>query len=319
MVEGKKINIDPLVDVFQAQEGEVQSYSGGIGQGKTYGATRRAIKDLLKGRVVYTNWHIELDDFTGDQRKSLPHLIWNTLFFRSRFYNIDIKKNWHYFDLDEQKTWVIGDTKYNDLVDFVANLTDCTVYLDEGQDLFDSYEGTKMSKNKRKSITRTRHLRKTLVVISQRPQAIAVTARANVNVFYKHVKTMTWPFVHFKVYATEEIDAQNMPEWDLEKDKPVETYFGQKKILNAYNSWYLRKGLKKSQDVHYEAYDLGFIDRLKGIAHLMFPMLHSRHPKATVERYRPAGEASKRLKVLHIDRTDRSLSLRRGEGMSEGT
>jgi len=80
--EGKKVvDISELVDVFEAQEGQIQSYSGGIGQGKTYGATRRAIRDLQKGRVVYTNWHLNLDHFDGDQRKSLAHVFFNFIFF----------------------------------------------------------------------------------------------------------------------------------------------------------------------------------------------------------------------------------------------
>jgi len=264
-IEGKKvIDIDRLVGVFEAQEGEIQSYTGGIGQGKTYGATRRAIRDLQRGKVVWTNWHMILDDFNGDQRRDFGRAIINLLLFRKTFYNIDIKKNWHYFDMEEQNTWVIGERYYDNLIDFVSTLTDCTVYLDEGQDIFDSYEGTNMSKKKRKSITRTRHLNKTLVVISQRPQAIAVTARANVNTFYKHIRSRFSLFgtPRFKLYATEEIDAQNMPIFDLENDKPIETYFASKKIFNAYNSKYLRKGLPISQQVFFEAYDFSFFQRI---------------------------------------------------------
>lgn len=261
MIEGKKvIDIAQLVDVFEAQEGEVQSYSGRIGNGKTYGATRRAIRDLQKGRSVYTNWPLILDHFNGDQRKSLAHAFWHFLVFRKRFYNIDIKQNWHYFDMEDEATWYIKGKHYDNLIDFIANLTDCIVYLDEGQDIFDSYEGTNMSKKKRKSITRTRHLRKTLVVISQRPQAIAVTARANVNTFYKHVKAFALgSLIYFKVYATEEIDAQNMPIWEQAEVK--ESYFASKKIYNAYNSWYLRGGIPISQEINFEAYDLNFFQR----------------------------------------------------------
>jgi len=253
-VEGKKvINISELLEVFDAQEGEIQSWSGSIGSGKTYGATKRAIKDLLNGKVVYTNWHIDLEGFDADQRNSFAHAFWNFTFFRKRFYKIDIKKNWHYYDLDS-----------SGIVDFISNLTDCTVYADEGQDIFDSYEGTKMSKAKRKSLTRTRHLNKTLVIISQRPQAIAVTARANVNQFFRTIKKLSWPFLYFQVLATEDIDASNMPLWD--NAQVVDRYFGNKKIYNAYNSWYLRKGIPKSQEVYFEAYDL----TLKQRAQLLF-------------------------------------------------
>lgn len=248
---GKKvIDISQLLEVFEAQEGEIQSWSGSIGSGKTYGATQRAIKDLLNGKVVYTNWYLNLDEFDADQRNSLPHAFWNFLFFRKRFYKIDIKKNWHYYDLDDKG-----------VVDFISNLTDCTVYADEGQDIFDSYEGTKMSKAKRKSLTRTRHLNKTLVIISQRPQAIAVTARANVNQFFRTIKKMSWPFLFFQVLSTEDIDASNMPIWD--NARVVDRYFGRKKIYNAYNSWYLRKGIPKSQEVYFDAFDLTFKERAR--------------------------------------------------------
>ncbi len=90
--------------------------------------------------------------------------------------------------------------------------------LDEGQDVFSSYEGRGMgSATKRKSLTRTRHLHKTLIVISQRAQAVDVTARANVTFFYKCVKTRAWwwPFKpYFKIYRTEEMDNQNFPVWE---------------------------------------------------------------------------------------------------------
>lgn len=268
-IEGKKVvNIDELIDVFEAQEGSVESYTGGVGEGKTYGATRRAIHDLEMGRVVYTNWQLLLDDFTGDQRKSFFRVLTNFLFFKKRFYNIDIKKNWHFFDMEDDSTWIIGTKMYDDVVEFIADLTDCVVYLDEGQDIFDSYEGTKMSKKKRKTITRTRHLHKTLVVMSQRYQAIPPTARANVKTFYRHYKTMSWPFLHFKVYATSEIDNTHMPMFDME-GKADETYWGKKKILNAYNSYYLREGIPRSQEVFFEAYDFSFKERF----HLLLSFL----------------------------------------------
>lgn len=251
----KVIDVSELVDVFQAQEGEIHQIIGGIGQGKTYEATRRALKLLSEGKVVYTNWHLELPE-KYDQRKSLRHLFWHTVFNRKRFYVFDYKKNWHYYDMDR-----------DDIVDYIASLTDCTVFCDEGQDLFDSYEGTKMSKKKRKSLTRTRHLRKTLVLVSQRAQAIAVTARANVNVFHKTVKKLSWPVPFFTIYATEEIDNQNFPIWD--NSKVVHSGFAKKEVLNAYNSWYLSNGIPRSQEVHFEAYDLSFKERIKTLFFLL--------------------------------------------------
>jgi len=266
--EGQKVfDVSELIDVFQAEEGSVESYTGSVGEGKTYGATRRAIHDLQRGQVVYTNWYLVLDDFNGDERTSFWSVFRNLVLGRSRFYNIDIKKNWHYFDFDDENTWVIETAegrkiRYDSVVDFIANLTDCIVYLDEGQDIFDSYEGTNMSKKKRKTITRTRHLHKTLVVISQRYQAIPPTARANIKTFYKHVKVMAKPWLRFKVYATSEIDNNHMPIFDLEA-KSFDAYWASKKILKAYNSYYLSNGIPKSQSVHFEAYDFSFLGKIK--------------------------------------------------------
>jgi len=279
-VIGKPVDIAEILDIFEAEEGSIQSYTGGVGEGKTYGATKRAIEDLQRGRVVYTNWQLILDHFEGDQRKDPFLLFWKLITFNKRFYNVDLKKNWHYFDMEDEETWVIGDKKYDSVVDFLANLTDCVVYLDEGQDIFDSYELTKMSKKKRKTLTRTRHLHKTLVVISQRYQAIPPTARANIKTFYRHVKAFTLfgkPF--FKVYATDEIDQNHMPIFNPD-DSAYQRYWGSQKIYDAYNSWYLRGGIPRSQNIFIEGYDLSLKDKvLSLIAILTFPLRRKRKEK----------------------------------------
>jgi len=272
--------VDPteLVDAFAASEGDIESWTGRIGSGKTYGATRRVLEDLKKGRVVYVNWHIDVSHLDGDERNSFMSVLAHIVFFRKRFYKIDYAKNLHYFDLDSEN-----------VVDFIANLTDCMVYADEGQDIFDSYEGTRMSKAKRKSLTRTRHLNKTLVIISQRPQAIAVTARANVAVFHRHVKAMQLPSFFtgktlFKVYSTEDIDNNNMPIFTTSDPKGrqkltaplTEWYWSSPDIFRAYNTHYLRGGMKKSQDVHFEAYDLNLTSKIVRLFSLLLSPFRTR-------------------------------------------
>jgi len=285
--QGRPVDLSELVGVFEAQEGSIESYTGGVGEGKTYGATRRAINDLLRGKVVYTNWHLILDHFDGDQRRNTWQVIWNIITFNERFYNIRLKENWHFFDMDDESTWVINGRRYYDLVDFLSELTDCIVYIDEGQDIFDSYEGTKMSKKKRKTLTRTRHLNKTLVIISQRYQAIPTTARANIKTFYKHEKSFQMgSWTRFRVYATNEIDNNHMPIFNLE-EKPLERYWGKADIFNAYNSWYLRGGLPISQKVFFEAYDFNFFERLSLLVHNFLSGLKARE--------------GKREKKLHIE------------------
>jgi len=262
---GKRIiDISELVSIFEAQEGVIEQIIGKTGNGKTYEGTRRALEYLKQGYTVYTTWQLILPD-TFDERKDFTTLFFNTIFFRKRFFVFDYKKNWNFIDIDRP-----------DLVDFIAGLTDCIVFLDEGQDIFDSYEGIGMSKTKRKSLTRTRHLRKTLIIISQRAQAVAVTARANVQFFYKCVKTWAWwwPFsTYFKVFRTEEMDAQNFPIWeDLQAEWQAElwqSHFANNEVYDAYNSWYLRAGIPKSQEVSFEAYELTTIEKIRAFfAHI---------------------------------------------------
>lgn len=262
---GKKVrNINELVDVFEAQEGEIYQIIGKTGNGKTYEGTRRALEYLKKGYVVYTTWQLILPE-KYDERKSIFGLLAGLLFFRKRFYVFDFKKNWHFLDIDRE-----------DLIDHITQLTDCVVFLDEGQDIFDSYEGIGMSKQKRKTLTRTRHLNKTLIIISQRAQAVAVTARANVTFFYKCVKTKAFyfPFInYFKIYRTEEMDSNNFPIWE-DRLAGIElflwkSHFAKKEIYEAFNSWYLRAGIPRSQDIFFEAYDLSIFDKIKGVWSLL--------------------------------------------------
>lgn len=258
---GKRVlDISQLVDVFEAQEGLIFQIIGKTGMGKTYYSTLLAWKYLLQGYAVYTTWKMILPDY-WDERNILTKLLFSIIDpFSKRFYRFDLKKNWHYVDIDRP-----------DLIEYVSNLTDCVLMMDEGQDIFDARE--RADKTTRKSLTRTRHLRKTLYIISQRAQAVDVTARANVTYFYKCVKTwrIYWPFTNFfKVYRTEEMDNQNYPIWeDIQADWQAELIykgFAKKFIYSLYNSWYLRAGIEKSQEVNFEAYDLSWWERVKALA-----------------------------------------------------
>ena len=260
---GKRvIDISPYVNVFEVQEGEIFQIIGKIGNGKTYEGNRRALQFLRQGWPVYTTWKMNIPDYY-DQRKSFITLFWKLVLFQSTFYRFNYKKNWHFLDIDRP-----------DLVDFLSKLTDCVVFMDEGQDVFDSGEG-KGDLKKKKIITRTRHLNKTLFIISQRPQAVYVTARANVSYFYKTVKSWTifWPFVpYFKVYRTEEVDQNNFPIW--EERLPDGTRwtaplwhrgFARKEIYSMYDSKYLRGTLERSQQLHFEVYKLSTWDKIKAM------------------------------------------------------
>jgi len=199
---------------------------------------------LRRARVVYANWHIDFDGF--DEREHLAYAIFRFITMRKRFYKFN-KENLHYFSPDDVD------------IKFLSKLTDCEVYVDEGQWIFDSYKGTDFSIEKRKLILHTRHFNRSLNIISQRTQALHVTARGQVNRFFKCEKKMTFPFLIFK-----RSEYQDMKENDVDEESEpisVKTYFASNKVLNAYNSKYMRAGVPKSQDVQFEAFDLSFYER----------------------------------------------------------
>jgi hypothetical protein len=259
---GKRvIDITSLVGVFEAQEGQVEHIIGKTGMGKTYEGTRRALKFLEQGYIVYTTWRLNLPDYF-DERESIWHIIKNIIFFRKHFYRFDYKKNWHFVDLKDYEVDGIVDTEK--LATFLATRTDCIFFLDEGQDIFDSHK--RAGAIARQSITRTRHMHKTLIIISQRASAVDVNARNNVTFFYKCEK-ISFPFLPplFRVYYTEDIDEQNSnPLWVrhdstgkvIWKAPIYFTGFAKKKIYDAYDSWYLRKNMERSQELHLQAYEV---------------------------------------------------------------
>lgn len=249
---GKKVLESDLIDVFSASEGAINMYYGLIGNGKTYAATADVLDLLKQGKVVYVNWHIQVPDF--DDRQSFWLLLRNILFFRKRFYRIPCSQNLHYFDPDTFDST-------GELVEWLSSLNDCHIFFDEGQDMFDSYEGTKFSKHKRRLILHTRHYHRTLNIISQRPTAIQVSARGNVNRFYKCVKLATWPWPRFARYEFQQMSGETVDE--TVEPVSVKRYWGSKFVFGAYNTDYLAEGIEKSQKVYFEAFDLTFKDKVR--------------------------------------------------------
>jgi hypothetical protein len=245
---------DDLINIFEASEGSINMYYGLIGNGKTYSATSDILDYLKQGKVVYCNWKIEVPDF--DDRKNLFLLIFNTIFMKKRFYKIPCSQNLHYFDPEQFNSTA-------DLVEWLSKLNDCHIFFDEGQDMFDSYEGTRFSKSKRRLILHTRHYHRTLNIISQRPTAIQVSARGNVNRFYKCVKLAQWPWVRFARYEFQQMTGETV---DENADPiSIKTYWGNPRVFKAYNTDYLAQGIPKSQEVFFEAFDLTFTDKLQAI------------------------------------------------------
>lgn len=252
---GKKVPKEELGDVFGASEGSINMYYGMIGNGKTYAATADIIELLKKGKVVYCNWKIIVSDF--DDRESFWHLFFNTILFRKRFYKIPCHKNLHFFDPDKDFD------SMGKFVEWASSLNDCHIFFDEGQDMFDSYEGTKFSKAKRRLILHTRHYHRTLNIISQRPTAIQVSARGNVNRFYKCVKLASWPWPRFARYEFQEMTGETVNETAEPVSK--KTYWGNPSVFKAYNTDYLAEGIEKSQFIFFEAFDLRFVEKIKAL------------------------------------------------------
>jgi len=244
MSVGRRVDERELLDLFEPDEGSINFYYGRIGHGKTYAATADILDLLGRGEVVYCNWHIDYDGF--DQRESRQHAFWHFIFGRKRFFKFR-KENLRYFSPDDVD------------IAFLASLTDCHVFIDEGQWIFDSYEGRTFSQEKRRLILHTRHLNRSLSIVSQRTQAVQVSARGQVNRFFKCEKKMEWPWLVFR-----RTEFQDMAGDDVDENSEpisVKVYFAKREVLNAYDTHYLRAGVPKSQKVEFEAYDLTFRER----------------------------------------------------------
>lgn len=274
--EGEPVVKDLLIDLFEPDEGSVNFYYGRIGNGKTYSATADILDYLSQGRVVYANWRINFEGF--DERESFWHVFYKTLFFRKRFFRFP-KENFHYFSPDDVD------------VKFLSKLTDCEVFIDEGQWIFDSYKGTDFSVEKRKLILHTRHFNRSLNIISQRTQALHVTARGQVNRFFKCEKKATWPFLIFR-----RTEYQDMKENDVdEESEPVstKTYFASQKVLNAYNTKYMRDGVPKSQNVYFDAFDFSFFDRIRLLISFFSPSAFRRRAEKSSLGVKSSGATLK--------------------------
>lgn len=245
MTDKHEIQGIDLLQFLSPVEGEITQRYGRIGQGKTYGATCDVLDELRKGHVVYANWRMQFDGI--DQRDSFLYIIGSLLFpWKKHFFKFP-KENLHFLPVDEH------------FMDTFEKLTDCTVYLDEGHVVFDSYEMAKMSMQKRTSVLHTRHFNRSINIISQRPTAIHRMMRANVNRFYKYEKLISKPFILFRRQEFQDMEDENVDE-----TQPISTklYIGRKSIMNSYNSKYLRGDTPDSQSVFFTVYKYNYFGKL---------------------------------------------------------
>jgi len=250
------------MDLFPSVEGEIVQYYGRIGSGKTYNATADILEDLEAGRVVYANWKLNWHGF--DERDSLFYIIRSVLFpWTKRFYKFP-KENLKFIDIDDA------------FIDKFEKITDAKVYLDEGHVAFDSYEMAKMSLQKRKAVLHTRHFNRSIAIISQRPTAVHVSMRANVNIFYKCEKifSLAFPFTFFTglpLIIFKRTEFQDLSGETVDETQPLGTkyYRAKARVMEAYDTKYLRGTLPPSQRVLFEAYDLSFSEKLSRLTFLL--------------------------------------------------
>ncbi len=247
--DGKEVREIELLDLFPPNDGVISQYYGRIGSGKTYAATRDVLDLLRRGKVVYTNWKLHYEG--TDERKSFWWVLISLILpWHKRFYYFP-PENLHYLPVDKEF--------HNNF----QKLTDCHVFLDEGHVVFDSYAMARLDIEKRSSILHTRHFDRSIHIISQRPTAIHVAMRANVNVFYKCECLFKFgPIVRFKRTEYQDMLNESVDE-DEEKVVSIKYYWGQARVFEAYDTKYLRGNIAASQRVLFKAYDYGYFARVK--------------------------------------------------------
>lgn len=257
MLGEKQIQIANLFDVFPPSEGMITQIYGRIGSGKSYATVRIIFDHLRRGKVCYVNFPI---NFTGyDERKSRFRIVVSLIFpWIKRFYYFP-PENLRFFEISDEWAKKQG---YENFTKWVHSRTDCDIFADEGHVWVDSYTATRMPIELRNISLHTRHYNRNIFIISQRPTAIHVTMRANVNVFYKCEKIFQLGrIVRFKVSEYQDLKNETVDE-DEELRVSKKYYWGRKRFFDAYDTRYLRKGAEVSQYPAFEAYRLNFLGKM---------------------------------------------------------
>lgn len=222
IVVNKRLEEIDILSLFAPDEGSIDLIYGRIGNGKNTYATKRILDLLNRGMVVYVNYPVRWNGY--DERTNFWRVVSYFFGFRRALYVYD-RSNLRRIAVDK---------------DFYTNfekITDAYVFLDEGQAIWDSYVAAKMSMSTRMAILSGRHFGRTITVISQRPTAIHVTARGNVNRFFRCELLWNIFFTLFRI-----TEFQDMVNDTVDEEGPVSVkyFFGTKKLFSAFDSKYLR-------------------------------------------------------------------------------
>jgi len=206
-------------------------YYGRLGQGKTYGMVDDLLRMLKKGHVVYVHFPVV---WAGhDERNSL----WS-LFLGS----IGLKRTFRVFPASNLRRFKLDDSFFENF----ASWTDCIVAIDEAYLVFDSYEMTRMSLQKRVSVLAGRHFGRSLFYTVQRPFSSHAVLRETTNVFYKCVCLLPNRWIKwspYKLFVRSEYDLGSDGRIDEDKCYSRSWYFGKRSVYQAYSSTYMRGDL----------------------------------------------------------------------------
>lgn len=256
-----------ILDLIPPDEGALKQIYGRIGNFKTYYATFLAFKILERGQVLKTNWKLYKDkkenilwDGYNEKDVFLNRLMGKLPILRKKEFLVVPKENWEFFEISDSWAKKNG---FADFQDWLMHQTDCTIMIDEGHVVYDSYKLTRMSMEERVMMTSTRHYDRTIYIISQRPSAIHANFRGNVNQFFKcEEMPKSWFSRYFKVTEFQDTDSSDKPdetreeirdedgeieEWSYKFAVAEETIKVDKKLYNRYDSKYLRANLPMSQ------------------------------------------------------------------------
>lgn len=238
--------IYPINNQFPIGEAFIDLIYGKIRQGKTYSGTASVWRDLKNGNVVYTSWPIDFDGY--DERKIWWMRLLAKIGLKKNFLIIP-KENLHYVNVIEMTS--------EQFFEWLSTKTDCIIYIDEAQWVFDSYIKTMMEKNHRATIFTTGHFNRAIKVIAQRPMQIHTSLRGNIARYYKVEKIFGgfW-FIPARFRMTEFQELKSMdavPDETTDEDgeyihaESTEEFFMNFEVAGSYDSKYLRGNMPSSQ------------------------------------------------------------------------
>jgi len=258
---GTPVDASVIENFFIVQEGEGNILIGKIRQGKSYGASMMIIDLLERGNTVYATWPVHTLNI--DDRESMFFILRGLIFpWKKRYFVIPTFENFHYInaetgEVDGVPTFEPTTKGY---IRYLNSINHAHLFIDEAWRILNH---TLVAKSDMEDVFNmilvTGHKFRTVNVISQRLVGINPTFRDNANRVYRFTKKN---FLFWTRFTREEFqDWQGDFISPDQKPEEVISYFGRKKIFDAYNSWYYGD-LEPLHELKYRAFDLTYWQRL---------------------------------------------------------